>query len=107
MAELIGARIVVLVLLSSKRCEIVAKSRVKPAKMLMLRSLPRTSERITLSLPLPPVLAPGDEEVGGEARLAVLGQLRPSSFGRGPNGSHHGRLTRLSALSSVMVLVGP
>lgn len=87
MAELIGARIVVLVLLSSKRCEIVAKSRVKPAKMLMLRSLPRTSERITLSLPLPPVLAPGDVDVGGEGmagpRLGfACGLERSFWFGR-------------------------
>lgn len=33
---------------SSKRLEMGAKSRVKPAKMLMLRSLPRTSDRITV-----------------------------------------------------------
>lgn len=36
---------------SSKRAEIGAKSRVKPAKILMLRSFPSTSDRITVSPP--------------------------------------------------------
>ena len=51
---------------SSKRCEMLAKSRVKPANMLMLRSRPRTSERITVSLS-PGVEADGDESEGGMA----------------------------------------
>ncbi len=40
-----GARIVVFCAPSSKRCDSCAKSRVKPAKMLMERSEERTSER--------------------------------------------------------------
>jgi hypothetical protein len=58
-AEFIGAKIVVLSALSSNRWLMVAKSRVKPAKMLMLRSLPRTSERITV------LLSPGGVDVEG------------------------------------------
>jgi len=42
MAEFMGARMVVLRELFSKRSVTVAKSRVKPAKMLMERSRPRT-----------------------------------------------------------------
>lgn len=48
-AELMGAKIVVFRELSSKRCVTVAKSLVKPANMLIERSLPSTSERITVS----------------------------------------------------------
>lgn len=66
MAELTGARIVVFNELSSKRWLIVAKSLVKPAKMLMLRSLPRTSERITV-LPSERAEAEGESWVGGMA----------------------------------------
>ncbi len=61
---------VVFSLLSSKRWLMAAKSRVKPAKMLMLRSLPRTSERITV------LLSPGMEfeglEDGGTAGPRLL-----------------------------------
>lgn len=48
-AELMGAKIVVFRELSSKRRVTVAKSLVKPANMLIERSLPSTSERITVS----------------------------------------------------------
>ena len=51
---------------SSKRCEMVAKSRVKPANMFMLRSRPRTSERITVSLS-------AGAEVDGESEGGIAG----------------------------------
>jgi len=50
--------------LSSKRWLIVAKSRVNPAKMLILRSFPRTSERITVS-PSAGAEKEGDSFAGG------------------------------------------
>jgi len=71
-AELIGARIVVLRDESSKRWEIGAKSRVKPAKMLMLRSLPITSETRT-------VLSLAGAEVAGESVDGMAGN-RPWGF---------------------------
>jgi len=52
---------------SSKRFEMGAKSRVKPAKMLMLRSFPRTSERITV------VSSAGVEDSDGGGIAGVSG----------------------------------
>lgn len=50
-AELSGASSVVLCEPASRRLDTDSISRVKPAKMLMLRSLPSTSEMVTAPLP--------------------------------------------------------
>jgi hypothetical protein len=68
-AELIGARMVVFKEEFSKRWEMGAKSRVKPAKMLMLRSLPITSETST-------VLSSAGAEVEGEVVLSGIAGYR-------------------------------
>ena len=76
MAEFMGARIVVLSALSSNRWLIDAKSRVKPAKMLMLRSLPSTSERITVSE------SAGVEVEGESAEPGIAGPRFSPAMGR-------------------------
>lgn len=62
--------------LSSNRCVTGAKSRVKPANMLMLRSRPSTSERITVS-------ASAGAEVDGEESCwgGIAGPRLPSLRG--------------------------
>jgi len=69
---LAGARTVVLRRLASRRVATLEMSRVKPAKMLVWRELPMTSERITAACAEAGGVVELEEEEGGGWGLGVL-----------------------------------